>query len=90
MLELLLSKFNDIFKNQLISKVLSSRQLINKWTKPNLHEENFLFPFFSQSTVSDSWKRIYLKCIHVVCHNWRLKTMKILVIKLSVELGYVF
>jgi hypothetical protein len=28
------SKFNDIFKNYF---VLSTRQLINKWTKPNLH-----------------------------------------------------
>jgi hypothetical protein len=27
------SKFNDIFKNYF---VLSTRQLINKWTKPNL------------------------------------------------------
>jgi hypothetical protein len=38
------SKFNDTFKNYL--KVLSSRQLIDKWTKPNLHYENFHFPFF--------------------------------------------
>jgi hypothetical protein len=29
----ILSKFNEIFRNHLIS----SRQLIGKWTKPNLH-----------------------------------------------------
>jgi hypothetical protein len=36
--ERLTSKFNDIFKNYVISRyILSTRQLINKWTKPNLH-----------------------------------------------------
>jgi hypothetical protein len=49
------SKFNDIFKNYLLGIV---KQLIDKWTKPNLHYEKFPFPFFSQPTVLFSLRRI--------------------------------
>jgi hypothetical protein len=51
-------KIHDFFQNY-----LTSRQLIDKWTKPNLHQKHFRFPFFfcNNCTVIIITKKILMK-----------------------------